>query len=673
MWHDILRERGKEASAKRKVAFDRSTVDRTLEKGEQVLCRVPGMCGKLAESWHGPYEVKERKSRVDYRVKVGRGRTKVLHINNLKRYHPRGEEVLRLALVAEDWEEDEAIGTRMSGKCLDFEEGVVEGLKVEYPEVFSDLPGKTQVCRLKIDTGTETPRVSHPYRIPDRLKEGVRAEVMKLVELGIAVPSVSPWASPIVPVPKADGSVRVCIDYRKLNEVTDADPYYMATLEEILERVGGSQVMSKLDLAKGFYQVEVEPTSREKTAFICPFGKFEFTRMPFGLKNAPAIFQRCMEVVLRDCYSFSAPYIDDIVVFSGSGAEHKEHLRLVLGELRKYGMTVKEEKCEFGMRKLEYLGHVIGGGELAVPAHRAAAMASFIQPRTKRQLRSFLGAASYYRQFIHQYARMSSILSPWTSKSAPSVVCWTEEGLRTFQRIRVSLVNVCCLTVPTQEDVFTLHNDASGAGIGATLNVTREDKERPVAYYSKQLQGAQHNYSATELEGLAVFKSIHFFSHYLFGCRFTVVTDHKALVSFLHSRTLNRRLHGWLLQLLQFDFVIVYRPGRENLDADALSRQAWDSREGDPCKQAAVDGQEDDQDKTKLRTALISVVGGDVGTAHIGEGGAHTGSGAPRKGECEAGSQGQAHSQEQRPTQNNGIMTEGVRDHEPLSDSHLVH
>ena len=208
-------------------------------------------------------------------------------------------------------------------------------------------------------------------------------------------------------------------------------------------------------------------------------------------------------------------------------------------------MTVKEDKCEFGKSKLEYLGHVIGGGELAVPAHRAAAMAEFILPKTKKQLRSFLGAASYYRQFVQGYASMSSVLSPGTSKSAPSVVEWTEEGLEAFNRIKVSLVNICSLTIPSQEDVFTLHTDASGAGIGATLNVTREGKERPAAYFSRQLQGAQHNYSATELEGLAVFKSIHFFAHYLFGTRFTVVTDHKALVSFLKSRVLNKRLHGW--------------------------------------------------------------------------------------------------------------------------------
>ena len=616
VWHEVHRERMKAAGEKRKVAYDRSTVDRKLEKGDKVLCRIPGIIEKLKEAWHGPYLVLEKVGPVNYKVKVGRGRAKLLHINNLKKFWEREETVLRLALVAEDWSEDEEVGTKLKGKCKDFDEvKVVEMLRGEFPEVFSDLPGKTNACSLKIETGTEAPRRSPPYRIPDRLKEGVRSEVDKLVELGIVVPSTSPWASPVVPVPKSDGTVRVCIDYRKLNEVTVADPYYMTTMEEILERVGESSVMSKLDLAKGFYQVEVEPSSREKTAFISPFGKFEFTRMPFGLRNAPAIFQRLMEVVLRECYCFSAPYIDDIIVFSNSGAEHVEHLRCVLDALRKFGMTVKESKCEFGKEKLQYLGHVIGGGELAVPAHRAAAMADYIRPHTKKQLRSFLGAAGYYRQFIEGYARLSSVLSPWTSKTAPSVVSWTAEGLDAFGRIRVSLVDVTCLTVPTQEDAFTLHCDASGAGIGATLNVIRNGVKKPVAYYSKQLQGAQHFYSATELEALAVFKSVHFFSHYLYGCRFEVYTDHKALVSLLTSRVLNRRLHGWVLQLLQFDFRIIYRPGAENSDADALSRQAWDSRDGDPWLDKE-DGDMNAQREQWLRAAQSCSVGGDVGTTH---------------------------------------------------------
>ena len=617
VWHESVLERGKAASGCRKHQYDKSTVNRTLKVGDQVLCRIPGLIGKLKESWHGPYSVVARKSRVDYAVDFGKGngRVKVLHINNLKQFYPRGgESVRRLALVAEDWEEDDCIGTKLVGLCEGFDEvAVVQGLKQEFPEVFSDLPGKTSACQLSIGTGEAEPRASHPYRIPNKLKEGVREEIEKLVQLGIVVPSTSPWASPVVPVPKKDGSVRVCIDYRKLNSVTESDPYYMTTLEEILERVGNSRIMSKLDLAKGFYQVEVEPKSQVKTAFVSPFGKFQFQRMPFGLKNAPAVFQRLMEVVLRGCYDCSAPYIDDIIVFSQSVEEHVQHLRCVLAALRKFGLTIKEEKCQFGRERVEYLGHMIGGGQLAVPIHRAAAMADYIQPTTKKQLRSFLGAAGYYRQFVEGYAKMSAVLTPLTAKHAPSVVCWTSEGLEAFTRIKVSLVDVAKLTVPTQQDNFVLHTDASGLGIGATLNVVRDGRKMPVAYFSKQLQGAQHRYSATELEGLAVFKAIHYFAHYLFGCRFVVLTDHKALVSFLRSRVLNRRLHGWMLQLLQFDFTIEYRPGSENGDADALSRQAWDTRVGGPW-QMEPSLEEIGEEDSGLRPAPSFVVGGDVGT-----------------------------------------------------------
>ena len=182
------------------------------------------------------------------------------------------------------------------------------------------------------------------------------------------------------------------------------------------------------------------------------------------------------------------------------------------------------------------------------------------------------------------------------------------------------LINICVLTVPSLEDVFTLHTDASGAGIGATLNVIRDGEKRPVAFFSRQLQGAQRRYSATELECLAVFKSIYFFSHFLYGRRFEVVTDHQALVSLLKSRVLNRRLHGWMLQLLDFDFFIVYRAGRENSDADALSRQAWDSREGDLCSTYDRDNPLVAAEKSRS-TGFTSVVGGDVGTAHTREGG----------------------------------------------------
>ena len=355
---------------------------------------------------------------------------------------------------------------------------------------------------------------------------------------------------------------------------------YMCTLDEILEHVGNSRAISKHDLAKGFYQIAVEPDS---VAFITPFGKYAFQRMPFGLKNAPAIFQRCMEVVLGGCYTFAAPYIDDIIVFSENGVGHVHHLWSVFAALQQHGLTVKLDKCEFGRCTVVYLGHVIGNGVLAVPRHRATAMADFIQPRTKKQLRAFLGAASYYRRFVKGFSNFSSVLTPATSKAAPSVVGWSEAMLEAFRHLKVCLCDVCTITIPSQEDSFVLHTDA-------VLELPSMCSEMPAAFFSRQLQGAQHNYSVTELEGLAIFKAIHFFAHFLYGRRFVVVTDHKALVAFLKSRVLNKRLHGWVLQLLDFDFdfEIVYRPGKDHQDADALSRQAWDSCDGDPCR--AVEG-----------------------------------------------------------------------------------
>ena len=299
VWHDVMRNRGEEASRKRKIGFDKKTVNRELEEGDMVLCRIPGMTPKLEEAWHGPYPVIGKLNRVDYKVDVGKGQHKVLHINKLKKYWVREAEIMRIVVVAEDFDEEEAIGTKVAGRCLEFREEHVKELQKEFPDVFDSKPGRTGVCKLVIQTGEAPPIASMPYRVPDKLKEGVKQEVEKLVELGVVVASTSPWASPIVPVPKQDGALRLCIDYRKLNSITQPDPYYMVTLDEILERVGGSKCVSKIDLCKGFYQIEVEEESVAKTAFVTPFGKFEFKRMPFGLRNAPSIFQRTMEIVLR--------------------------------------------------------------------------------------------------------------------------------------------------------------------------------------------------------------------------------------------------------------------------------------------------------------------------------------------------------------------------------------
>ena len=591
IWSEIAREKGLEASVARKKQFDKKVVVRELKVGDKVLCRIPGMIKKLKESWKGPYTVKKKLNQVDYLVETRKGKSKVLHINNLKLYKEREERVRRLTVVADCVEDDpELVGVRLGDQCPRFDDRVIAELEAAYPQVFSDLPGRTDLCQLMISTVSEQPLATHPHRVPDKWKEGVRSEILKLEEQGIIVKSKSPWASPIVPVPKPDGTIRVCIDYRRLNSITIKDPYYMVTLEEILDRVGNSCVMSKIDLSKGYYQILVHPGSIDKTAFVSPVGKFAFTRMPFGLANAPAIFQRLMESVLEGCYKFSAPYIDDVIVFSSCVVEHVSHLEEVVKALGKAGLMLKKSKCVFGRTSVEYLGHRIGSGCLAVPQHRITAMENYLQPKTKKQLRAFLGAASYYRQFVYQFAWYSSALSPSTSFSAPAVVDWDEGKLEAFLHLRVSLCNMCILTIPSSEDMFCLHTDASAMGIGATLNVVRNKKELTVAFFSRQLQGAQVRYSATELEALAIIRSVYFFAHYLYGRHFEIITDHKALTSLMSSSRLNRRLQGWALKLMDFDFTIKYKPGSTVGDADGLSRQAWSAATGEDTREISQRG-----------------------------------------------------------------------------------
>ena len=315
--------------------------------------------------------------------------------------------------------------------------------------------------------------------------------------------------------------------------------------------------------------------AKDLTTFISPFGKYRFKRMPFGLKNAPAVFQALMEKVLASCKGFARVYIDDVLVYSDSWEEHMNHITKVLSALCAAGLTAKPAKCQWGRKYLDYLGHRVGGGQLCVPEYRVQAMKDYLQPVTRKDLRAFLGSVGYYRRFIDGFAKLSSSLTPATSVRAPGRIQWTPDMLDAFHSLRKSLCNFCVLNVPCSHDKFILHTDASGRGIGSVLNVFRDGEALPVAFYSRQLRGAETRYSATELEALAVVSSVQHFVHYLYGCNFVVMTDHRPLTALLTSKVLNRRLQGMVFKLLEFDITIMYREGKNNDNADGLSRQAW--------------------------------------------------------------------------------------------------
>ena len=319
--------------------------------------------------------------------------------------------------------------------------------------------------------------------------------------------------------------------------------------------------------------------------------------MPFGLRNAPAVFQLLMEKVLDDHREYARTYIDDIIVFSKDWESHIHHIRKVLSALTSAGLTANPTKCEWGGRQMLYLGHMVGSGKLSVPWDRAEAMANFQRPVTKRGLRSFLGCVGYYRRFIPRIAELTSQLTHSTAKGAPSRLQWTKGMGRAFTLLCNSLCDVCVLYVPTPEDEFVLHTNASLLGLGGVLNIIREEKECPVAFFARQLRGAEKNYSATELEALAAVSAVTHFASYLYGWRFCLVTDHKALESLLSSKNLNSILYRLSMKLHAWDVEVVYWPGKFNDNADGLSRQEWGGYQGTCMGRKEKDRTEEQLDK----------------------------------------------------------------------------
>ncbi len=437
---------------------------------------VAEFCGVAKEL--GP--VKEGKDREEFKREV-------MSDESLKEYRERAS-IRRLDVVVDEQSEESSV---LSGICEGYKEEDIQGLLSEYDDVFSEVPGNTERVTMTIDTGDSQPIRQSPYSVPLGIREKVRDELMNLEKCGIIERCDSSWASPLVPVRKSDGGIRLCVDYRKVNAVTEKEPYYIPGFDEMVEKVGTGKVLSKVDLAKGFHQVLVEEKDRDKTCFICPFGKFRFKRMPFGLTNAPSVFQRLMDGVLVGCEEFARVYIDDILVVSQDWKTHLVHLKLLLDTLRQAGLTCKKKKCSFGKSKLEFLGHQIGGGQISVPAARVDAIRKHPLPKTRKQLRSFLGLVGFYRRFIRGFHRWSSTLTPHTSTAMSRVVSWTEPMLDAFHGLCNQLCDSVCLCVPCVSDVFMLESDASSTGVGAVLSVVRKDENVPVAFFSKQLRGAQ--------------------------------------------------------------------------------------------------------------------------------------------------------------------------------------
>lgn len=422
-----------------------------------------------------------------------------------------------------------------------------------------------------------------PVRLPFyRQSPHIRAETDKLVnemlEQGIIEPSNSVWHSPVVLIKKKDNSYRFAVDYRQLNKITRPIAHPLPRLESIFDAIGSAnaQYFTTLDLASGFWQIPMDPDSKSRAAFITHDGIYEFNRMPFGLKNAPMSFQMLMSQVLRALnWKHVLCYIDDILVFSKTFDEHLSHLAQVFQRLRNAKLTLKPDKCHFAVARVIYLGHVISKSGIGVDPSKTDAVRTFPTPKNQRDVRSFLGLANFYRRFVKDFSKIATPLNRLLQKECQFI--WTDLCQDAFDKLKQALITAPMLHYPNLNDQFCLTTDASDVSLGYILSQKdKENKERVVAYGGRSLRPDERKWTVTEKECLAVVEGIKAYREYLSHRRFTVYTDHKALQWLNNMKDPSNRLGRWALKLQEYQYDIIHKEGKNNRNADALSRRIYD-------------------------------------------------------------------------------------------------
>uniref|UniRef100_A0A5S6QWK9 RNA-directed DNA polymerase n=1 Tax=Trichuris muris TaxID=70415 RepID=A0A5S6QWK9_TRIMR len=438
--------------------------------------------------------------------------------------------------------------------------------------------GKTSLVKHRIKTGNVRPIKVPGRRMPFARRQEVQSFIERMLRQGIIEQACSPWSAPVVLVRKKDGGQRLCVDYRQLNAITEKDALPMPRIDDTLDMLRGARWFSTLDLASGYWQVEMHPADKQKTAFSTPDGSYQFRVMPFGLSNAPATFQRLMGNVLAGLLGTKClVYLDDIIVFSTTEAEHLSRLKEVMGRIHAAGLKVKPSKCKLMRREVLYLGHVVSEKGIAVDETKCEAVTGWPTPRNDHELRQFLGLASYYGRFVKGFADLASPLYELLRKENRWE--WSRTRENSFQVLKEALIGAPVLTLPDWQNPFILDVDASNDCLGAVLAQKMDDDEHPVAYASRTLSKPERNYCATRRELLALVWAVEQFRPYLYGVKFSVRTDHNCLIWLKNFKEPEGQVARWMERLAEFNMEIKHRPGKKHSNADAMSRR--------PCRQCA--------------------------------------------------------------------------------------
>ena len=454
----------------------------------------------------------------------------------------------------------------------------IKELLNQYKNIFAinnSQPGTTYLIRHEINTEGAQPIAQAPYRSNPEKRKEIQRQVQSLLDAGQIEVSKSPWSSPVLLVPKKDGGWRMCVDYRKLNNVTKKVSYPIPRTEDTFDYLVQAKWFSKMDAASGFWQVPMEQLSKEKTAMITPDGLFQWKVMPFGLCNAPATFQKLMDVVLTGLkWKECLVYLDDILIFSKDWEEHLLHLKHVFERLEKARISLKLSKCEFAKDEIQFLGHIIRDQKILPDERNVAAVSNFPVPKNLTGLRGFLGLVGHYRRFISKFADKSQALRKLLKKGESFV--WGEEQQKAYEELKANITSKPVLGLPDFSKPFRLSTDASNVGISAILSqLDEEGKEQYViGYRSRALRGAEENYSTIEKEMLAIVFGLQKFDYYLVGSEspFEIVTDHQPLCHMPTTKDPYGRIGRWALLLQSYNYKIKHLPGQKNVVADVLSR-----------------------------------------------------------------------------------------------------
>lgn len=438
-----------------------------------------------------------------------------------------------------------------------------------------DRLGLTNVVSHSIDTGDSKPIRQRQYPLSPKMQEHLHKEINEMLKLGIIQHSKSPWCSPLWLVEKKTGEYRICYDARKINSHSIKDCYPMPRIDIILSKLRDAKYLSSLDLRKAFHQIPLEISSRPKTAFaVQGLGLFEYKVMPFGLINSAATMQRAMDLILGpELEPFCFVYLDDIIITSPDFVTHIKVLEEVFNRLKDANLTINLEKCNFCRSSLSYLGYEVDKNGLHTSEQKVSAVQNFPIPKNTTEIKRLLGLVGWYRRFIKDFATIASpITDLLKGRKKGQAITWSEQADKAFIEIKKRLTNAPVLACPDFSKPFFIQTDSSDTGLGAVLFQEIEGFEHPIAYASKTLNKCQRKYSVSEKEMLGLIFGIEQFRGYVEGTKFTVITDHSALI-WLHSLSNpTGKLARWALKLSQFDFKVIHRKGSLNVVADALSR-----------------------------------------------------------------------------------------------------